>query len=229
VSREVFFADQSFDDELAFVNRAFWEALIEHIERDISLRPRTILDVGCHSGGLLRELARRFSPDAIYGLEPIVQARDAAIQLLLAAAPRITMLDPRQWDAIPAGSCDLIVSHEMLYLERDLCGFMTRVRNTLSVRGNAYIVLGSHTENPLWSRWKPQLLAAGHEVFDHRPLDIMAAASSAGLLPSVQPLRHTGWVTYDPNRATFAYPDVRTMFEHHFRFKLIFRMSQHDG
>ena len=39
----------------------------------------------------------------------------------------------------------------------------------------------------------------------------------------IRALRRSGWVTYDPLRADFRYPDVRTMFDHHYRHKLIFR------
>jgi hypothetical protein len=65
-------------------------------------------------------------------------------------------------------------------------------------------------------------------VYDHTPFEIMKAASSEGFLPSVQPLRTSGWITYDPLRANFQYPDLQTMFDHHYRYKLIFRLRVAD-
>jgi hypothetical protein len=63
----------------------------------------------------------------------------------------------------------------------------------------------------------------GHRVYSHRPMDILAAAGAHGLLPSVRPLRTSGWVTHDPQRSTFSFPSVADMTDHHFKHKLLFR------
>ena len=139
------------------------------------------------------------------------------------------LLDTSEWTRISPGSIDLITSHEVLYLEPDVRAFMERIRGALAPGASAYVVLGCHSENPLWKIWKAPLTAAGLRVFDHAPIEIMAAASSAGLLPSVQPLRRSGWITYDPLRTAFPYPDVHTMIEHHYRYKLVFRLRIADG
>ncbi len=228
IERRTFFSDPALDDELPAVNESFWSALIAHIERDGVQAPAAILDIGCHNGGLLQQLSRRFRRAALIGIEPIAAARAAAAQRLGDAAESVILLDPSEWSRIPAGGIDLITSHETLYLEGDVRAFMGRVRTALTRAGAAYIVLGCHSENPVWQQWKAHLVAAGHRVYDHAPLEIMEAAASAGLLPSVQPLRRSGWVTYDPLRAEFRYPDVRTMFEHHYRNKLIFRLRIAD-
>ena len=141
----------------------------------------------------------------------------------------MTLLDQSQWDQVPTGAIDLVTSHEVLYLEPDVPGFMREVRRVLAVDGRAYVVLGCHAENPLWHAWKSRLTAAGRTVYDHVPVDIMGAASAAGLSASVQPLRRVGWITYDPRRAEFPYPDVRTMFDHHYRHKLVFRLRVADS
>ena len=90
---------------------------------------------------------------------------------------------------MPTGTIDLVTSHEVLYLEPDVPGFMRKVHRVLALDGHAYVVLGCHAENPLWHAWKSRLTAAGRTVYDHVPLDIMEAASAAGLSASVQPLR----------------------------------------
>jgi SAM-dependent methyltransferase len=228
IERETFFGDPALDSDLPIVNEAFWSSLIGHIERDCNSSPRVILDVGCHAGGLLHALSHRFAPAELFGIEPLGPARMAASQRLNGTTAKVTLLDVSEWDRIPTGTVDLTTSHEVLYLEPDVRDFMKRVRRVLAFGGVAYVVLGCHSENPLWKAWKTSLVAAGHRVYDHMPLEIMEAASSAGLIPSVQPLRCSGWVTYDPLRAEFMYPDVQTMFEHHYRYKLIFRMRVAD-
>jgi len=224
IARETFFGDPSLDSDLPMVNEVFWSSLIEHIERDCSAAPNVILDVGCHTGGFLLALNHRFSPSGLFGIEPLAAARLAASRRLHGAAANVRLLDVSEWDLVPAGAIDLVTSHEMLYLEPDVWDFMKRLRRVMTASGVAYVVLGCHAENPLWEAWKPALVAAGHRVYDHAPLEIMEAASSSGLLPSVQPLQRSGWITYDPLRAEFPYPDVQTMFDHHYRHKLIFRL-----
>lgn len=228
IERGTFFGDPALDDDLPIVNEVFWSSLVEHIERDGNPPPRIVLDVGCHTGELLYTLSRRFAPVELFGIEPLATARVAASRRLDGAAGKVKILDVPEWDRIPSGVINLMTSHEVLYLEPDVREFMKRVRRVLALGGVAYVVLGCHSENPLWQTWKIPLIAAGHRVYDHKPIEIMAAASSAGLLPSIQPLRRSGWVTYDPLRAEFQYPDVRTMFDHHYRYKLIFRLCIAD-
>lgn len=222
--RGMFFAHPALDDDLPLDNEVFWSALIGHIERDCEAGPRVILDIGCHTGGLLYALASRFGAPDLFGIEPLASARFEASARLEGVAANVRLLDSSEWDRIPAGAVELVTSHEVLYLEPDLRDFMSRMRRVLATNGVGYIVLGCHAENPLWDIWKASLMEAGHRVYDHRPLDIMQAASSSGFLPSVQPLRPSGWITYDPLRAEFRYPDVQTMFDHHYRHKLIFRL-----
>lgn len=228
VERGTFFGDPTLDNDLPMANELFWRSLIGHIEQDCNPSPRVILDVGCHTGGLLDALSRRFSPVELFGIEPLAAARLAASQRLNDTAESVTLLDASEWDRIPSGVVNLITSHEALYLEPNLGNFMKHVRRVLASGGITYVVLGCHSDNPLWKTWKKSLLAAGHHVYDHMPLAIMEAAASAGLLPSVQPLRYSGWITYDPLRAVFKYPDVQTMFDHHYRYKLIFRLCIAD-
>ena len=223
-----FFGDPTHDDELPAVNEAFWAALIGLIEEDSNPAPGVILDVGCHTGGLLEALGLRFAPHGLFGIEPLASARSAASRRLEGLAATVTLLDATEWDRIPTGVIDLVVSHEMLYLEPDIPHFMRRIRRVLRLGGVAYVVLGCHSENPLWQTWKVPLIAAGHRVYDHSPLEIMEAASAAGLVPSVQPLRRSGWVTYDPLEAEFRYPSVRAMLDHHYVHKLVFRLETAD-
>jgi SAM-dependent methyltransferase len=224
IAVRTFFGDSTLDDNLPLVNEVFWSALIGHIEQDYETAPRAILDIGCHTGGLLFKLERRFAPSELFGIEPLIAAREVAMARLNGTAAKTTLLDTSEWDQVPTGAIDLISSHEVLYLEPDLGNFMTRIRRVLTASRFAYLVLGCHSENPLWPVWKQQLSAAGQQVYDHAPMEIMAAASAAGLAPSVQPLRRSGWISYNPLKAVFQYPDARTMLDHHYRHKLVFRL-----
>lgn len=186
------------------------------------------MDVGCHSGGLLELLREQFQPKDLIGIEPLGAARAAAQRRLEGAGSTASILDETGWTAVADGQVDLLTSHEVLYLEPDLLSFMTRVRRVLAADGLALLVLGCHAENPLWAMWKPALLAAGHAVYDHHPFDILDAAARAGLRAAVQPLRRSGWITYDPRNAAFRYSDLTTMLEHHYRHKLLFRLEIAD-
>jgi SAM-dependent methyltransferase len=221
-----FFGDPKFDRDLPKVNEAFWAALINRVQEDGRGSPRAVLDVGCHTGGLLETLANRLHPTTLMGIEPVAELRVEAVARLADREADVTILPPSEWDSVPSQAVDLLVSHEMLYLEANVPALMRRVHRVLRPDGAAYIVLGCHAENPLWTTtWKPLMIADGHAVYDHLPMDILAAASDAGLTTAVRPLRRSGWIAYDARHADFPYPDVTTMFEHHYRQKLLFRLE----
>ena len=78
IENATFFGDPALDRDLPMVNESFWCSLVDHIERDRIPPPRVILDVGCHTGGLIEALSRRFAPAELYGIEPLAAARLAA-------------------------------------------------------------------------------------------------------------------------------------------------------
>lgn len=225
--RTSFFESPEADQELEELNTEFWDALIGQIRMDFrSKAPDSILDVGCHHGGLLEKLVRSFKPAApqrIFGIEPIEAARLRARLRLKGAAFSLTILSEKGWEEIPSNSIELVTCHEVLYLHRDLNVYMTQLERVLSASGRAYVVLGCHPENPVWEHWKPRLQAMGHSVYDHRPMDILTAASNHGLQSAVRPLRPAGWITYDPLQTEFPFPSVGEMVDHHFKHKLLFR------
>jgi SAM-dependent methyltransferase len=224
-----FFGDGDLDDSLPSANAAFWASLIEHVEDGGVERPSAILDFGCHSGGLLALLGRRFPAAHLFGIEPIDALRADAATRLAGQGAQYTILDGEKWEKVEAGSIDLLVCHEVLYLIPDLGVVMRQVRRVLSAAGQGFIVLGCHAENPVWTTWRRHFDARGVPVYDHRPFDILTAAAEAGLSVQVQPLRRSGWVRYDPLDADFPFPDAQAMFEHHYRHKLIFRVELDDG
>lgn len=222
-----FFFSADEDEQLAATNSPFWESLIEHIRGDCGNgSPGSILDIGCHYGGLLSRLVTVWKPRCAWGIEPMGEARRRAISRLHAFASEVRVLDVSEWSDVPDATFDLITCHEVLYLEADLGAFMANVHRVLSASGRAYIVLGCHAENPIWANWKPHIEALGHRVYDHRPMDILAAGAALGLLPSLRPLREKGWITHDPLHSELTFPSASAMLDHHFKHKLLFRFMR---
>lgn len=225
-----FFGSAEDDAALEEVNQAFWRSLLGHVRAEVDRSTvAAILDVGCHRGGLLELFAEHYRPRRVVGLEPLDPARQQARFRLSRLAEEVELLRPSEWPAVEAGSIDLVTCHEVLHLVEDLDAFMTELARVLRPGGAAYVVLGSHAENPQWARWKPQLLATGLEAFDHAPFDVLSAAARAGLRGALRPLRRDGWVIYDPLTAEYRYPSAEALFAHHYRHKLLFRLTRPEG
>lgn len=216
---------QASQDEtsLEFLNQVFWSSLLGHVQRDIQEAIQSILDVGCDCGGLLARLGDMFHPETLTGIEPSKQSRERALFRLRTLASTVTLLPPGSWGEISPASVDLITCHEVLHLVPDIDLLFAEMSRTLRKDGTAFVVSGSHTENPLWGRWSEQLRADGQTVFDRSPFDILRSGINAGLKGALRPLRRDGWVIYDPDRGLFNYSSVEELFDHHYRHKLLFR------
>jgi SAM-dependent methyltransferase len=212
-------------DSLELDNEGFWQALLGHVVEDHGVRERlTLLDVGCHRGGLLVRAATRLSVETLVGIEPLTNEREIAARRWSAHARVARTFAPEQWAEVAASSVDVVLCHEVLYLVSPLAPLMANLRRCLRSNGAAYVVLGCHTENPIWPRWRQLLRESGVQTFDYSPFDIINAASDAGLATSIRPLRRDGWVRYEPRRATYGFETAGELFDHHYRHKLLFRM-----
>ena len=229
VSRTHFF-DNKEDKHLDDRNVHFWRALVGHVQADRSVPTgSTLLDVGCHQGGLLELLHERLKPAKMIGLEPLLSARQVAAQRLARVSCEVHLHSAEGWSKLPDSSVDLVLGHEVLQYIENPTWLMTEVRRVLTPNQFAYFVLGCHQENPLWPDWKHQLEEIGHAVYDHSPLELMAMGASIGLAPSVRPLRDTGWAYHDPSIAgAFSYPSVGALLDHQFRHKLLFRFERRE-
>ena len=211
------------DSSLERANEIFWSSLLRHVQAEVHGPVESVLDVGCHHGGLLARLVDLLHPRSIAGVEPSTVSRERATFRLRKLAPSVLLLPPERWGEIPTAGVDLLTCHEVLHLVEDLPGLFRQIARTLRASGTAFVVAGCHTENPLWPRWGEQLRATGQTVVDRSPFDILRAGIEAGLAGALRPLRRDGWVIYDPDRAVFKYSSVEELFDHQYRHKLLFR------
>jgi SAM-dependent methyltransferase len=214
------------DASLEHANHIFWSSLLRHIQSEARGPVESILDIGCHHGGLLERLVALLHPQRIIGVEPSTISRERARFRLGKLAPAVTVLSPERWGEVPTASVDLITCHEVLHLVEDLSDLFHQIFRTLRANGTAYVVAGCHTENPLWPRWSEQLRDAGQTTVDRAPFDILRAGIGAGLSGALRPLRRDGWVIYDPDHAAFSYSSAEELFDHQYRHKLLFRFMK---
>jgi SAM-dependent methyltransferase len=211
------------DESLEQANQIFWSSLIAHVQASISEPVTSVLDIGCHQGGLLAQLASVLHPQELTGIEPSTPSRERATFRLRTLASLVSVLPPDRWNEVVTGSVDLITCHEVLHLIEDIGFVFSQIVRTLKTNGTAFIVAGCHAENPVWTRWKVQLEGTGQIVFDRSPFDILQTGLRAGLKGAIRPLRRDGWILYDPDQAALTYSSAGQLLDHHYRQKLLFR------
>ena len=212
------------DSSLEQANEIFWQSLLDHVRREFHGGPVDgVLDVGCHRGGLLVQLASVLRPNRLTGIEPSSHSRERALFRLRALAPTVAILPPERWAEVPTASVDLVTCHEVLHLLEDLPSLFGNIARVLRATGSAFIVVGCHTENPVWEAWSAELRDSGQTVFDRTPFEILRAGISAGLHGALRPLRSDGWIIYNPDSSVFKYPSARNLLDHQYRHKLLFR------
>lgn len=224
----IFMFDRGEDAALEERNKPFWLALLGHVQADRAIdEGATILDVGCHQGGLLSLSKKRFRALHLIGVEPMKTARNIAQTRLQREGASAKILRENEWNQIGEQSVDLVLSHEVLPFIQDLDQFVTNIQRVLKPQAFAYVVSGCHLENPLWPSWREQLQNQGHITYDHKPIDLMEAAGKKGLSPSVRVLRDHGWAHYNPaEECAFPYPSVEALLDHQFKYKLLFRFQR---
>jgi SAM-dependent methyltransferase len=211
------------DASLEQANQLFWSSLLGHIQTDVRAPIESILDVGCHHGGLLAQLAAALHPRRLTGIEPSTLSRQRATFRLRKLAPSVVVLAPDRWSEVATASIDVHTCHEVLHLVEDVEALFSQVSRTLRVNGSAFVVAGCHTENPLWRRWKVELEKTGQTVFDRSPFDILRAGINSGLRAAMRPLRRDGWIIYDPDHSALTYSSAEELLDHQYRHKLLFR------
>lgn len=211
------------DASLEQANQIFWSSLLGHIQADVRAPIESVLDLGCHHGGLLAQLAAVFHPRSLTGIEPSTQSHQRAMFRLRKLAPSVAVWAPDRWCEVAPTSIDLLTCHEVLHLVEDIDALFSQISRTLRSNGSAFVVAGCHTENPLWPRWRVQLKDTGQTVYDRSPFEILRAGIRAGLLGALRPLRRDGWIIYDPDNAALTYSSAGELLDHQYRHKLLFR------
>lgn len=226
--KRLFMFDRDEDAVLEKRNKPFWLALLGHIQADRVIdEGGTVLDVGCHEGGLLSLSRKRFKAFDLIGVEPMKAAREIAQSRLQQEGASARVLRENEWHKIGDQSVDLVLSHEVLPFIQDLDQLVANIQRVLKPHAFAYVVSGCHLENPLWPTWREKLQNQGHTIYDHSPIALMKAAGKQGLSPSVRALRDHGWAHYNPaEEAAFAYPTVEALLDHQFKYKLLFRFQR---
>jgi SAM-dependent methyltransferase len=174
------FFDEAGDRRMEEQNVRNWAAIVDHISsatESLPGRPWNVLDFGCHTGGLLRMLQSRpgIKPRSFAGVEPLKGPRSVAERLFPGGNFFSSITD------VPDECCDVVVSHEALYLVEDLPGWVRELKRILHPDGGAFIALGSHGENTAWLRWREKLERLyGHVSRVHHPMEILRQGEQAG-------------------------------------------------
>lgn len=236
MSQKDYFFDKAGDQRMEKQNQEHWNALIRRIDYAIKqgeeMRPPVqslprgtwdVLDIGCHTGGLLKMIESRYGFPAVnlHGVEPLHYARDIASHRATKDGGSFF----ENLEDVPDQSMDLIVSHETLYLVEDLTEWVSELKRILNPEGGAFIALGSHAENSAWMRWRPVLKAEHqHESWAHYPMEILDIGENLGFEMEVGPLHpETTYVKrYSPPEDGWGdFKTVEEMLEHR-RKKLVF-------
>lgn len=210
------FFDVEGDKRMEEQNQPAWDALIQHIQaasQFLTKRGWSVLDWGCHTGGLLQKMSQQLSHEIehITGVEPLDKARKQACTRLPEAVFWPTLAD------VPTQSIDVLVSHEVLYLI-ELDKFLSELKRILRPKGGAFIALGSHGENSAWMRWRNVLRDQyGHISYVHQPMDILKHGNEAGFDMETTQLwsnKHLEPLRYSPPEDGWGeFKSVREMLE----------------
>lgn len=80
------------DASLEHANHIFWSSLLGHVQAEVRAPVESVLDVGCHHGGLLERLAALLHPRRITGVEPSTASRERALFRLRKLSTTVAVL-----------------------------------------------------------------------------------------------------------------------------------------
>jgi malonyl-CoA O-methyltransferase len=188
-------------DDADFVHRVTFDALLERLD-PVVLRPRLVLDLGCATGNGSRQLARRFRPGRVIGL-------DASFSMLQRATDRRSFFyKPSivQADAcrlpFKDGSVDLVFANMLLPWIDDHGACFSEVGRVLPKDGIfAFATLGPDSLSELREAW--QSIDEDRHVNVYPDMhDIGDALVRAGLRDPVLDVDHLN-VTYRDTSALY--------------------------
>lgn len=180
-----YFGDSSVIESMSEEHRLLWACLFRacgpHIRPGIR-----VLDFGCGNGAMLAYLMRgdgRRWPGCRCSLGVGIDT-PALAGVLAEAHARVgedlpIVLSSSRPEAFP-GQFDLVVSHEVIYLLRDLEESFRGLHDALIPGGRVALATGCHTENPLYPRWTKALAREGVQAQPYSISDYVGALRHAG-------------------------------------------------
>ena len=127
------------------------------------------------------------------------------------------------WD----GSFDLAISHEVIYLVREIERHAEEVWKALRPGGVYYAVTGCHTDNPLWPQWRSLVAERTNTVVQDRSIsDYVRIFGEAGFGVSARKLGYDGFVPHVPGGWM---PDLADALRYYTETKIVFRLTKPRG
>lgn len=213
--------DADREDAMGPQHGPMWRHFIDRVpERDLSTK--AVLDFGCNQGGFLRTLytARPFNFGL--GVDIAVESVRRANEL-----KGDMPLDYRIASELPdwTGRFDIAFSFEVLYLLPDLAAHAQQIRDALRQDGVYYAVIGCHTDNPLWPRWRGLIAETTNlPVQDYSLEDFATAFSSKGFEVAVRKFGYDGFIPV--GEESRFYPTVMDRLTYADETKVLFRMTK---
>ncbi len=186
------------------------------VEKDLS--EKTVFDFGCNQGLFLRMLYRIREFKKGYGVDLI----DESIRI---ANSRKNSLPVEYYvtDDLSkfSNTIDIAFSHEVVYLLPDLDKHSRDIHQLLKDGGSYYVVLGRHTDNPLWESWKAQIeKESKQKIQDYSLDDVYNAFERNGFEAYAQKFMLNDFIKIKKNKHYFEkvsdglnfYWDYKTLF-----------------
>ena len=200
-----------------------WLQMIDLMsEEDIT--QKSVLDFGCNQGGFLRLLYLKKPYKKATGVDiaaqTIAQAteRSAAIPAEFIVSADITQNGLEE-------QFDLCFSNEVVYLLPDIQKHANDIQSVLKKGGVYYLSISSHTDNPMWPRWKEMIeKESAVTVQNYSLTDISDAFIAAGLYVSARPFKPEGFLPVSQSNEWFRTP--QEVFEYYYRQKVLFRIEK---
>ncbi|MGY1594158.1 class I SAM-dependent methyltransferase [Geodermatophilus sp. SYSU D00965] len=155
----------------------------DHFDRLLAAVPGRVLEVGCGTGTLLRELATRHPARTFVGVEPLPNYVDYARRRAEAAGLDnvrfVVGTGETLTDAVPAGSADLVISVDALHHVTDLDRVLAQVRAVSSPSARWRAMEPNRVHPYVWAY---HVLTPGERTFPVR--DFLRRARAGGWQPA---------------------------------------------
>jgi SAM-dependent methyltransferase len=215
--------DPEREDSMGTHHGPMWRHFIDLIP-ECDLSTKTVLDFGCNQGGFLRTLYAMRPFSFGLGVDIAVDSIRRANELKGDMPVDYRMAeDLGQW----SGRFDIAFSYEVLYLLPDLTAHAQQIREALREGGVYYAVIGCHTGNPLWPRWRGLIgETTSLPVQDYSLEDFASAFLARGFQVAARKFGYDGFCAVD--EPSGHYTTVMERLTYADDVKVLFRMARMD-